>query len=63
MEFELYSKLYKCEDCKDIKNPNGVFYFINGRDFPSGANLPITIPVGHFGDVLNAKICGPIQCF
>ena len=52
----IYSRLYRCEDCKDITNPDGVFNFINGAEFASGAKLPVTIPVGHFGDVLKAKV-------
>ena len=53
---ELYSKLYRCEDCKDIRTPEGVFNFVNGKELDSGKKLPPTIPVGHFGDVLKAKI-------
>lgn len=52
-----YSKLYRCEDCKGIKNPRGVHHFINGRGIPSSSGyLPPTIPVSHFGDIVNSKI-------
>lgn len=52
-----YSRLYRCEDCKDIRNPRGVNYFINGKGTPrSSGYLPPTIPVSHFGDIANAKI-------
>jgi len=57
MDSELYSRLYRCEDCKEIRDPNGVFYFINGKGEPSSRDyLHVTIPVGHFGDVVNAKV-------
>lgn len=53
----LYSSLYRCEDCKNAINPNGVFYFVNGRTSQDAdGKLPITIPVGQFGDIVNAKI-------
>ena len=54
---ELYSRIYRCEDCKDCTNPIGVHYFVNGNGNPSSSNyLPITIPVANFGDVINAKV-------
>ncbi len=52
-----YSKLYRCEDCKEIRNPQGVYYFVNGKGTPrSPEYLPPTIPVSHFGDIANSKI-------
>jgi hypothetical protein len=54
---ELYSRIYRCEDCKGIKNPIGVHYFVNGRGQPKSRDyLPITVPVACFGDVVNSKI-------
>ena len=54
---ELYSEIYRCEDCRGVRNPDGVNYFINGRGKPSSTDyLPITIPVASFGDVVNSKI-------
>ncbi|HDQ05097.1 MAG TPA: hypothetical protein ENN36_00045, partial [Candidatus Bathyarchaeota archaeon] len=54
---EFYSLLYRCEDCKRISNPWGVFYFINGKGIPNSFDyLPPTIPVSHFGDISNSKI-------
>lgn len=54
---ELYSQIYRCEDCRAIKNPMGVHYFINGRGLPKSRDyLPITVPVACFGDIVNSKI-------
>ena len=54
---EFYSRLYRCEDCKEIRNPRGVYYFVNGKGTPrSPEYLPPTIPVSHFGDIANSKI-------
>lgn len=54
---ELYSQIYRCEDCQGIKNPIGVYYFVNGRGQPKSKDyLPITVPVACFGDVVNSKI-------
>jgi uracil-DNA glycosylase len=54
---ELYSEIYRCEDCRGIKNPDVVDYFVNGMGKPSSIDyLPITIPVASFGDVVNSKI-------
>lgn len=54
---EFYSKLYRCECCKGIRNPSGVYHFINGKGSPqSSEHLPPTIPVSHFGDIVNSKI-------
>ncbi len=54
---ELYSQIYKCEDCRKIRDPDGVYYFVNGKgNLSSTEYLPITIPVGNFGDVIKAKI-------
>ena len=55
--FGFYSRLYRCEDCKEIRNPRGVYYFVNGKGTPFSAGyLPPTIPVSHFGDIENSKI-------
>ena len=55
--FGFYSRLYRCEDCKEIRNPRGVYYFVNGKGTPrSPEYLPPTIPVSHFGDIANSKI-------
>jgi len=52
-----YSRLYRCEDCKEIRNPRGVYYFVNGKGTPrSPEYLPPTIPVSHFGDIAHSKI-------
>lgn len=52
---EFYSRLYRCEDCKEITNPKGVFNFVNGRGKPSTPSyFPPTIPVSHFGDIANS---------
>lgn len=52
-----YSRLYRCEDCKEIRNPRGVYYFVTGKGTPcSPAYLPPTIPVSHFGDIVNSKL-------
>ena len=52
-----YSRLYRCEDCRGIQDPRGVFYFVNGRGVPKSAGyLPPTIPVSHFGDVVNSRL-------
>jgi hypothetical protein len=54
---EFYSRLYRCEDCKEIRNPCGVYYFVNGKGTPcSSEYLPPTIPVSHFGDIANSKL-------
>jgi hypothetical protein len=54
---ELYSKIYRCEDCRGIKNPIGVHYFVNGRGQPNSKDyLPITVPIACFGDAVNSKI-------
>ena len=53
----LYSRIYRCEDCREIKDPEGVYYFVNGKGTPSSTeHLPATVPVANFGDVLKAKI-------
>jgi len=53
---QFYSKLYRCEDCKEIQNPDGVHYFVNGKGTPDSPEyLPPTIPVSHFGDIVNSK--------
>lgn len=55
--WEFYSRLYKCEDCKEIRNPDGVHQFVKGRGTPqSPGYLPPTIPVSHFGDIVKSKI-------
>jgi len=54
---KFYSKLYRCEDCKEVRNPQGVYYFVNGKGLPQSAEyFPPTIPVSHFGDILNSKL-------
>lgn len=54
---QFYSKLYRCEDCREIRNPDGVHYFVNGKGTPgSPEHLPPTIPVSHFGDIVNSKL-------
>ena len=55
---EFYSRLYRCEDCKEIRNPRGVYHFVKGKGTPcSPEYLPPTIPVSHFGDIANSKLC------
>ena len=52
-----YSRLYRCEDCKEIRNPHGIYYFVNGKGTPcSPEYLPPTSPVSHFGDIANSKL-------
>jgi hypothetical protein len=54
---KFYSRLYSCEDCKNIRNPQGVYPFINGKGTPGSQEyLPPTIPVSHFGDIINSKL-------
>lgn len=53
---ELYSQIYRCEDCREIKSPIGVHYFVNGRGQRTTKDyLPITVPVACFGDVVSVK--------
>lgn len=52
-----YSSLYKCEDCRELRDPGGVYYFIRGKGKPhSPKYLPPTIPVSHFGDITNSRL-------
>lgn len=54
---KLYATIYRCEDCQAIKDPDGVYYFVNGRGKPSSPEyLSVTVPVANFGDVINSKI-------
>lgn len=52
-----YSKLYKCDDCKESKEPCGVYQFVNGCGNPNSKSYCYpTIPVSHFGDIINSRI-------
>lgn len=52
-----YSKLYRCDDCKESKEPCGVCQFVNGEgNHNSKTYYYPTVPVSHFGDIVNSRV-------